>query len=697
MAEKTADLLIEIGTEELPPKALRRLRDAFADGVVSGLAEKRLAHGETNAFASPRRLAVLVTALTTRQEDRELTQKGPPVRIAFDDNGKPTKAALAFAGKCGVEVSELAREQSGDGEWLVHTANVTGQGAAELVPDIVRQSLQALPIPRRMRWGDSDDEFVRPVHWVVMLFGKDVVDCEIFGVQSGKASRGHRFHGDGAIEISAPKNYAELLKKKGHVVADFDARRESIVDGVKSAAARLGGRPVGDDALYDEVSALTEWPVPLTGSFDNTFLELPREAIVATLTSHQRYFPIEDDGGNLLPAFITVANIESKDPDIVRDGNERVIRPRLTDAAFFWETDQQTTLADRVGALSKVVYQKGLGTLHDKSDRVATMAANLAQHTGADEAAVSRAARLAKCDLLTGMVGEFPELQGTMGGYYAAADGEDSAVAAAISDQYKPAFAGDELPASLEGQLLAVADKLDTLAGVFALGKKPSGNRDPFGLRRAALGVVRILIEKGIDIDVRDTVAETVALQPAESADKDAVTRDLHEFLIERLRGYVLDADEGLSSEMFMAVRAREPRTLLDFVARLRAVQAFMRLDEATSLASANKRTANILRQANGAPGAADAKLLAEAAELALHQALQNARQTVEPLLESRDYTEALQTLAALREPVDTFFDDVMVMADDTALRDNRIALLSELRALFLGVADISRLTPPQE
>ena len=697
MAAETADLLVELGTEEMPPKALRQLRDAFAEGVIAGLESESLQHGTVSAFASPRRLAVLITDLQTVQEDKQVTQKGPPVRIAFDENGAATKAAIAFAGKCGVAVDDLDREKTVQGEWLSYTTTVAGQAAQALVPGIVQQSLDRLPVPRRMRWGSSNAEFVRPVHWLVMLLDKRVVECELFGVRAGNETRGHRFHAPGPLKIAAAERYADTLESKGRVIADFDRRRATIEAGVREAATGLGGTPVATGSLYDEVSALTEWPVPLTGTFDVEFLKLPREVIVATLTSHQRYFPVENNAGELLPAFITIANIESQDPERVRDGNERVIRPRLADAAFFWQNDQQTPLGERVDALARVVYQRGLGTLRDKTARVATLAARLADLTGAATDAVTRAAELAKCDLLTGMVGEFPELQGIMGGYYAAAGGEDALVAEAIAEQYKPAFAGDSLPASREGQVLAIADKLDTLAGVFALGKKPSGNRDPFGLRRAALGTIRMLVEKNIDLDIEETIATAVGLQPVEGLDKTAVTATLHEYFIDRLRGYVLDADPQLSSEMFAAVRAQAPKTLPDFAARLHAVQAFMQLEAATSLAAANKRTANILRQADGSQRTTDETLLTESAELALHGALQQARAAVEPLLDSRDYTAALQALAALREPVDTFFDDVMVMADDAALRDNRLALLAELRALFLGVADISRLTPAQE
>jgi glycyl-tRNA synthetase beta chain len=694
----TADFLAELGTEELPPKALRSLMDSFVRGVRSGLDDARLGYGNVRGYASPRRLAVIVEDLELRQEDREVQQKGPPVRIAFDDEGEPTKAALAFAAKCGVEVGDLGREKSDAGEWLSHRAVEAGAEAASLLPGIALQSLESLPIPRRMRWGDSDAEFVRPVHWLIMLLGDQVVPGEMLGIQSGDRSRGHRFQGGQDIRIASAGDYVEALRREGRVIVDFVERRQLIVDAVETAARDAGGSPVGDDELYDEVTALTEWPVPLTGSFDEEYLDLPDEVIIATLTSHQRYFPVRGGDGRLLPVFITLANLESKEPDRVRDGNERVIRPRLADAKFFWDTDQQTALGQRTDDLKKVVYQQGLGTLHDKSMRVAALATLLADQLNIDPADVTRAAVLAKCDLLTGMVGEFPELQGKMGSYYAAASGEDAAVSQAIGDQYMPRFAGDELPASAGGQVLAVADKLDTLAGIFALGKKPSGNRDPFGLRRAALGVIRILVEKQLDVDLCESVKAAVIQQPVAGEDHGEVRIALYEFILDRLKSYFLEQQASLNAEMFEAVRARQPSSLVDFAQRLAAVAVFIELEEAVSLAAANKRTANILRQAgveeSDELASLDLSLLVDDAERVLYHAMQSARKDVTPLIAERDYGAAMRRLAELRSPVDAFFDDVMVMADDEALRTNRLALLAELRSLFLGVADISRLTP---
>ncbi len=484
-------LLVEIGTEELPPKALRSLMEAFGQGLEAAIDDARLEHGALRVYASPRRLAVVVESLAHRQEDRKVEHKGPPVRIAFDDDGNATPAATAFAKKCGVEIDDLGRSTTDKGEWLSYSDVEKGKSAAELVPELVERALSGLPIPRRMRWGAGEAEFVRPVHWVVLLHGSDVIDASIMGISTGNQSRGHRVHCSAPVTIEHADSYLQTLERAGHVIADFERRRELVREGVAAAAAQAGGIIVEGESLYDEVAALVEWPVPLLGKFDEEFLDLPREVVISTLTGHQRYFPVTDKEGGLLPRFVTVANIESRDPDQVRDGNERVIRPRLADAAFFWDSDRRKTLANREDALREVVYQQGLGSLHDKSRRIGKLAHWVATGLDVDSKAAKRAAALAKCDLLTGMVGEFPELQGTMGRYYALSDGEPPEVADAIAEHYLPRFAGDALPASISGQILSVADKMDTLAGVFSLGKKPSGNRDPFGLRRAALGIVR--------------------------------------------------------------------------------------------------------------------------------------------------------------------------------------------------------------
>ena len=691
---KADDFLVEIGTEELPPKALRSLMEAFGAELEAGIDDARLPHGDVRSYASPRRLAVSVASLARSQNDRNVEQKGPPVRVAFDADGNPTPAATAFAAKCGTTVDKLDRIETDKGEWLVFPTVEQGKTAAELLPEIIERSLGSLPIPRRMRWGASDAEFVRPVHWIVLLHGEDVVDASVMNIAAGRISRGHRFHSSGPVSIDTPDDYLGALEKDGSVIADFARRRQMIVEGVDAAAERVGGSIVDGEDLYDEVAALVEWPVPIVGAFDEVYLELPREVVVSTLTGHQRYFPVADDHGTLLPHFVTVANLESKDPEQVIEGNERVIRPRLADAAFFWDNDRRKTLEDRQETLRDVVYQQGLGSVFDKSRRTGRLAAWLADQLGADPSVVERAASLAKCDLVTGMVGEFPDLQGTMGRYYALAGGEPGAVADAIGEQYQPRFAGDELPATQPGQVLAVADKLDTLAGIFSIGKKPSGNRDPFGLRRAALGIVRILIERGIDVDLRAMLAKAVAEQPDSKTPPEELSADLYGFIADRLRGYFLDRDTGLGVETFEAVMTRLPVSLVDFDRRLAAVQTFARLDQAESLAAANKRIANILRKAGDPEGLAVSTRLFELdAEHALHSALENARKKVCPMLEQRRYAEILNKLADLRDPVDRFFDDVLVMADDDDVRNNRLALLGELRALFLDVADISRLS----
>ncbi|MEX0707115.1 MAG: glycine--tRNA ligase subunit beta [Woeseia sp.] len=682
--------IVEIGTEELPPKALRGLMDAFANGLAALLESERLEHGAVRAFASPRRLAVHVAALALAQPDRDVEHKGPPVAVAFDRNGKPTRAAEAFAGKCGVAVDALERVETPKGAWLVARTTETGQSAAALLPELVQRALDGLPIPRRMRWGSNDAEFVRPVHWVLMLHGTGVVPGEVLGIRTSNTTRGHRFHAPEPLTVPDPDSYETQLKQQGFVIADFAARRQRIEDGVHRVAAEEGGTAIVDSDLYDEVTALTEWPVAMAGHFDERYLTLPREVIIATLTGHQRYFPVAAAGGGLLPKFITVANLESLEPERVRDGNERVIEPRLADAAFFWESDRRMTLASRQSGLASVVYQRGLGTLEDKSERVASLAARIADALKLDADIVRRAARLAKCDLLCGMVGEFPELQGTMGGYYAAADGEPDAVAMAIAEQYMPRFSGDKLPQSAAGKALAFADKLDTICGAFALGSKPSGNRDPFGLRRAAQGIVRIAVEGGLDAELIALIDASVAAQPAS---EDAGVRDeIYDFIVERLRGLCLDRD-GVTSEMFDAVRSLRPASLCDIVERLDAVVTFSGHEAAEGLAAANKRIANILRQAEyDATDAPDTALFDADAERALYDAMTAAGRDVSVLLGERRYTEVLARLAELRQPVDAFFDGVMVMTDDEALRKNRLALLAGLRAQFLNIADISRL-----
>lgn len=684
------DFLIEIGTEELPPKALKSLIKAFEQGVLDGLAGARLDCDGVVPFASPRRLALLIENLSDRQPDQTVTVKGPPVKVAFDDRGAAKPAAEAFAKKCGVSVDALARESTPKGEWLTFEKHEAGEPMLSLIGPLIEKALLDMPIPRRMRWGDSPIEFVRPVHWVLALYGKDTADIEILGVRAGNVTRGHRFMSDGPITIGSPDEYEKVLKDQGRVIASLEKRRARVVDGVEAAADAAGGIAIGSDALYDEVTALVEWPVAVTGAFEQRFLTLPREIITATLSGHQRYFSIEGADGSLLPEFITISNIDSSDPSKVSDGNERVVRPRLADAEFFWQTDLATTLEDRREKLGAVIYQQGLGTIADKVERTVAIADRLAAAVGVDGSTVRRAASLCKSDLVTGMVGEFPELQGVVGRYYAIENGESADVAIAIEEHYLPRHASDVLPESRAGRVLAVADRLDTLAGLFVAGKKPSGNRDPFGLRRAALAIIRILIERGLDLDLDEAVEHAISLQPTPA--KGDAHDELMQFFKDRLRGYATDRDHSV--EAFESVSVGTLTSLVDFERRLDAVSRFSDLDDADSLSAANKRIANILKKAETDESrAVDASLLNDDAEKALYTEVQSTAADVEPLLNAREYSAALTRMAALRPSVDAFFDDVMVMADDDAIRTNRLALLSELRGMFLKVADISRLS----
>lgn len=519
------DFLVEVGTEELPPKALRELELAFLDGIQKGLTEANLSRGDVQSFATPRRIAVLVKRLASRQPEQDVRRKGPPVTASFDAAGQPTRAASAFAESCGVPVDALQKLDEGKGTFLFYIGKKAGATTVDLLPRIVQASLDALPIPKRMRWGAGSAEFVRPVHWLVMLYGSEVIKATVLGVPAGQHTRGHRFMAPKEIKVTSPSSYAKALRDRGRVVPGFEERREIIRTAVTARAAELGGQAVMDDALLDEVTALVEWPVPVTAQFEERFLSLPREVLISTLQEHQRYFPISKPDGALMPWFITISNIESLDPAQVRAGNERVVRPRLADAAFFWEQDRKHPLASRREALDKVTFQAKLGSVGEKVRRVRELAGEIAASMGEDRAAAERAAELCKCDLLSAMVGEFPDLQGVMGGYYAAADGETAEVASAIREHYLPRGAGDALPATDAGVAVSVADKLDTLAGIFAIGQKPTGAKDPFGLRRAAIGILRTLIEKHLDLDLRGFI-ERAGRSPAR-AGRERGERDL--------------------------------------------------------------------------------------------------------------------------------------------------------------------------
>ncbi|HHW77344.1 MAG TPA: glycine--tRNA ligase subunit beta [Xanthomonadaceae bacterium] len=684
------DLLIEIGTEELPPKALFDLALAFEQGICDGLEKAGLPSSDIRRFATPRRLAVLIDHLPARQPDRRIERRGPALSAAFGPDGQPSKAAEGFARSCGVAVAELQRQETDKGAWLVHVSVEPGAATAELIPGIVEAALAGLPIPKRMRWGDRADEFVRPVHWVVLLFGDDVIPATIMGVQAGRETRGHRFHHPAPIRLTSPTDYARQLASEGRVIADFGERRDTVRAQAEAVATGLNGVAVIKPELLDEVTALVEWPVALAGNFERRFLAVPAEALISTMQDNQRYFPVVDTHGRLLPHFITIANLESRDPTQVRAGNERVIRPRFSDAEFFWNQDRKQPLAARQEQLKHVVFQQRLGTLADKSERVAALARFVAGLGHGNPDWADRAARLAKCDLLTQMVQEFPELQGVMGRYYALHDREADEVARALEEQYLPRFAGDRLPATATGRVLALADRLDTLVGIFAIGQAPSGAKDPFALRRAALGVLRLLIEGERDLDLPVALERAAAgFEPAVRAEQ--VVETVFEFMLDRLRGYYLDQE--IRADTFDAVLECRPARPLDFDRRVRAVGAFRERPEAASLAAANKRIRNILKKVETVlPFQVRPDLLIEDAEQALAGRLVELSSEVVPLMESGLYGEALNRLASLREPVDVFFDRVLVMAEDPALRNNRLALLNELSSLFLRVADFSRL-----
>ncbi|MGA9854566.1 MAG: glycine--tRNA ligase subunit beta [Gammaproteobacteria bacterium] len=697
----TKPFLVEIGTEELPPKSLKRLAESFHRNFVEQLTNNLLYPEnplEGERFFSPRRLAIYLPKILLKQKDRIEERLGPAASAAFDDQGRPTKAAEGFARSCGVTVGQLERLQTEKGERLAYKLKLKGETAVELLPQIVSDTLAKLPIQRRMRWGTGQAEFVRPVHWVVMLLGEHVVKTEILGVEAGNKTYGHRFHHPSAITLKRPADYRTVLEKTGKVLVEdrHGSLAKRIGDLVNQAAKRVHGKAQLDQSLLEEVAALVEWPVPVTGSFDKKFLSLPDEVIVAVLETQQRYFPLRDTKGKLIPYFIAISNIHSRKPAEVQCGNERVIAPRLTDAEFFWESDRKTRLASHIRELDRVVFQKELGSYGDKSKRVAKLASEIARQIGGDSRLAERAAQLAKCDLVTGMVGEFPELQGIMGGYYAQHDGEPRDVVRAIAEQYQPRFAGDALPITKTGQVLAIADKLDSITGIFAIGQKPTGNKDPFGLRRAGLGLMRIAIECSLEIDLHQLIKQAQEMLPKllDQLDLEVV---VYNFLTDRLRAYYQEI--GVGNDVFNAVDRENPATPVEFNRHLRAVQDFITLPAARNLAAANKRIQNILAQAGFTrfPNKnelllLDTALLQGEAELDLHMALESAERETAPLYEQHRYSDALRRLAGLREPVDRFFDQVMVMTDDNRLKNNRLALLQRVRESFLRIADISEL-----
>ena len=683
----TQNFLVEIGTEELPPKALKTLATSFADNVEAELNQAGLTFDKIEWFAAPRRLAVKVLNLSTQQPSKEIEKRGPAVSAAFDAEGKPTKAAEGWARGCGVTVEQAERIATDKGEWLVHRAKIEGQPTKNLLNGIVANALAKLPIPKPMRWADKTVQFIRPVHTVTMLLGDELIEGEILGVASARTIRGHRFLGEKEFEIQHADQYPQLLREKGSVVADFNERKAEILAKSQAKATALGGVADIEESLLEEVTSLVEYPNVLAAKFEERFLAVPAEALVYTMKGDQKYFPIYDKNGKLLPHFIFVSNINPEDPTAIIEGNEKVVRPRLTDAEFFFKTDLKQKLVDRLPRLETVLFQQQLGTLKDKTDRIEQLAGEIAKQIGADEAKAKRAGLLSKCDLMTNMVFEFTDTQGVMGMHYARHDGEDEEVAVALNEQYMPRFAGDELPKSLVSSAVALADKFDTLTGIFGIGQAPKGSADPFALRRAALGALRIIVEKNLPLDLEDLVKKSAALFGDKLTNSNVVA-DVVDFMLGRFRAWY--QDEGIAVDVIQAVLARRPTRPADFDARVRAVSHFRTLDSAEALAAANKRVSNILAKADATIGEINLTACVEPAEKALAEAVLVLRTEVQPLIAKGDYTAVLDKLANLRAPVDSFFDNVMVNAEDPVLRQNRLAILNTLQGLFLQVADIS-------
>lgn len=685
------DLLIEIGCEELPPLALPALSAAFEQSVIKGFQALGFEGLRCQCYATPRRLALLLFEVPERQADRIVERRGPALHAAFDAKGNPTKAALGFARSCGVEMDAIERVEDDKGGWLHFKTTQAGQQTRDCIAAIVEQALSELPIPKRMRWGSGNAEFVRPVHWVVLLFGHEVVEANLLGVDSGNETRGHRFHHSQPIVIEQPRDYESRLLD-GKVIADFGKRREKIKRQVLDAGKSLGGRVnlEADEELLEEVTALVEWPVAITCGFEEKFLQVPAEALVSTMKENQKYFPVYDGHGGLTAHFITISNLESLEPQKVREGNERVIRPRLADAAFFWEQGRKQPLENYNEKLKTVVFQNKLGTVYEKAVRVSRLAAEIAKRIDADPAQAARAGLLSKADLMTEMVFEFPKLQGVMGRYYALHSKEPEAVAVAIEEHYMPRFAADRLPETACGQSVALADKLDTLIGIFAVGQRPTGEKDPFALRRAALGVLKVIIDRRLPLDLYELLMLAAQAMPT-GINTGKVVDEVFDFIMARLRAEYEGG--GFTPQQVEAVMACRPTRPLDFDMRIRAVKAFSGLPEAESLAAANKRIANILKKTESGTGVeVNAALLKEPAEKALYKSIQEVLPEVDPLCAAGDYEAALKKLASLREPVDRFFDSVLVMAEDAKLKANRLALLQVLNNLFTRIADISHL-----
>ncbi|MBA6290694.1 glycine--tRNA ligase subunit beta [Colwellia sp. MB3u-4] len=685
----TETLLIELGTEELPPKSLRTLATTFFEQIKLQLDEAKLSYSDIYWYATPRRLAVKVDNLVANQADKAIEKRGPAVSVAFDAEGKASKAAEGWARSNGITVAQAERLVTDKGEWLLYKTIEQGKHVEQLIPDMVNQAIAKLPVPKPMRWGSGRTQFIRPVHTLTLLYGASVIAGESLNIRSNNLVTGHRFHHHGLVALAHANDYESALKA-AHVVVDYQARKDTIQQQINAAAIAIGGFVLPDDELLEEVTSLVEWPVVLTGSFDKEFLNVPAEPLIYSMKDHQKYFPVTDSEGNLLNKFIFVSNIDSKDPSQVIKGNEKVIRPRLADAEFFFKTDKKQSLESRLQGLESMLFQKQLGTVKAKSERIASLSAFVADKTGDDTAIAYRAGLLSKTDLMSDMVLEFPQVQGTMGKYYAQHDGEPAAVAQALEDQYRPRFAGDVLPEQTIGCAVAIADKVDTLVGIFGINQAPKGDKDPFALRRAAIGLIRIIIEKDLNLDIADLLAKSVELYQDKLSNQD-VTQQVLEFVFGRYRAYY--QDQNITVDVIQAVLANAPSSPLDFDKRIHAVTHFKTLGEAATLAAANKRVGNILVKFKGELfNTFKADLATEAAETELASAFSVVNTKIAPLMATKDYQSALTELAALKQPIDNFFDHVMVMADDEQVKTNRLTLLNEIRNSFLAIADISLL-----
>jgi len=686
---RTENCLVELGTEELPPKALKSLGEAFATQFEAALTQADLSFDSVSWFAAPRRLAVYVSGLAEGQADKVVEKRGPAVSAAFDADGNPTKAAQGWARGNGIDVADAERLVTDKGEWLLHNAHVPGQSVAELLEGLINQAVSKLPIPKPMRWGNYNTQFIRPVHTLCVLYGSEVVNVSVLGLTSGRVIQGHRFHGEGRFELDHADNYASALEQQ-YVLADFEARKDKVRQQLEDAAQSLSLKPDYNEDLLEEIASLVEWPVVLQAGFDKAFLAVPKEALIYTMKDDQKYVPLLDSNGALSNTFLFVTNIESRDASQVISGNEKVIRPRLADAEFFFNSDKKTTLESRLESLETVLFQKQLGTLKEKSERISALSAFIASQIDANESQAARAGLLAKTDLMSNMVMEFPDVQGVMGKYYALNDGEDAPVAEALYEQYMPRFAGDALPSSGVSASVALADKLDTLVGIFGIGQLPKGDKDPFALRRAAIGVLRIVTELSLPLDLETLVSKAINVYGDKLTNAETQSQVV-DFVLGRFTALL--QDQAIAIDVIQAVAARRPTKPADYLARVHAVDKFRALEEAEALAAANKRVANILAKQNVEVTDTvniNESLLAEEAEKALYAELKVAQKEVDIALPSQDYTRILTALATLRNVIDNFFDNVMVMADDEAVKNNRLALLSLLRQLFLTTADIS-------